>query len=102
RRERRWQRQTSGVPFEAIDDHHVVVSDPATHTVQELDERGEVVHTMRATVEGARIVIQGNGIFHGFDPVTRSVVEISEPTHVESGWFSTFSFTTTVARERER
>jgi hypothetical protein len=93
-RERRWQRRTSAVPFEAVDEHHVVVSDPMNRRVTELDDHGNAVLVMSATVQHARIVVQGNGIFHGFDPVTRSVVEVTEPAYVESGWFSSFAFTT--------
>jgi hypothetical protein len=94
RSEKLWQRHTSAVPFEAVDGRHVVVSDKAKHHVMELDDRGNTVLTMGATVNDARIVIQGNGILHGFDPITRSVVEISEPAYRESGSFSWLSFTT--------
>jgi hypothetical protein len=100
-RQRRWQRQTSAVPFEAIHGRHVVVSDTAKRRVMEIDERGNAVVTMHATVQNARIVVQGNGVFHGFDPVTRSVVEVDEPAYQESGWFSVFSFTTTIPLERK-
>jgi hypothetical protein len=92
--ERRWRRQTTAVPFEAIDERHVVVTDPMNHRIMELDEGGSTVTTMKATVRDARLVTQSNGIFHGFDPVTRSVVEVAEPVYRESGWFFVQTFTT--------
>jgi hypothetical protein len=93
-RERRWQLPFGAVPFEAVDGRHVVVSDAANHRVMELDDRGAVVVTLPVKVSYPRLITQGNGIFHGFDPITRSVVEISERVYVESGWFSLFSITT--------
>jgi hypothetical protein len=92
--EKLWKLHPSALPFEAVDGRHLVISDKAKHRVMELDDRGNTVRTIGATVNHARIVIQGNGSFHGFDPITRSVVEISEPAYIESGSFSWLSFTT--------
>ncbi len=94
RSQKRWELHTTALPFEAVDDRHVVASDPATHRVIEIDDRGNIVLTMNATVKDAMIVVMGNGVLYGFDPATRSIVEVSEPSYRESGWFSAFSFTT--------
>jgi hypothetical protein len=90
------------VPFEAVDGRHVVVSDPAHHQLIEFDERGHRAVIMPATVTRARLVVQSNGILHGLDPITGSVIEVTEPVYPESGWFSMVSFTPSFAGVRRR
>jgi hypothetical protein len=108
----RWKRQTSAVPFEAVDTRrvavdevaarHVVVDDVMHRQLQELDGTGEIVLTSVASVRDPRIIVQGNGILHGVDPLTHSVIEVREPAYVESGWFSAFEVDESLSGVRQR
>ena len=83
-----WSRESTAVPFEALDDRGIVVDDVSQNQLFELNQRGATLRTFPARVDDARLVIQGNGIVHGVDPQTRAVIGVEEPGYRESGWFS--------------
>jgi hypothetical protein len=53
-------------------------------------------------VEDARVVGQGNGIFHAVDAQTRATVEVQEPEYVDSGEFQPFDLDTSFSDVRRR
>ena len=77
--ERVWSMDTAALPFEAIETNSVVANDVTRNQVIEINFRGIVLRTFPAHVDDARMVVSGQGVFHGVDPQTRAVVEVTQP-----------------------
>jgi len=99
-RERRWRVPSAGVPFDAFYPHEIAVNDESRHRLIAFDERGRDRLLANANITSARIIIHNSGIVHGFDPLSRSVVEIRHPGQAESEWVAVFSFTAGGVRHR--
>jgi hypothetical protein len=97
-----WSMDTSAQPFEAVETNTVVANDPARNQVMEINYRGTILRTFPARVEDARIVVGGNGVFHGVDPQTRAIVETQEPGYVDTGWSTVLDLPTSFDEVRRR
>ena len=97
-----WSRETTALPFEAVESHGLVVADVSQSQLMELNQRGVTLRTFPARIDDARVVVQGNGIVHGVDPQTRSIVEVQEPEYVESSWFSVLDVDASYKEARRR
>jgi outer membrane protein assembly factor BamB len=97
-----WSLDTAAMPFEAVQAGAVVANDSTRGQVMEINSRGIVVRTFPAHVDDARLVVQGNAIFHAVDSQTRATVEVQEPEYVESGWFQPFDLETSFSEVRRR
>jgi hypothetical protein len=97
-----WSMDTSALPFEAIETNSVAANDVARNQVIEVNFRGVVLRTFPARVDDPRMVVRGQGVFHGIDPQTHAVVEVQEPGYVETGWSAMLDVSTMFEEVRRR
>jgi outer membrane protein assembly factor BamB len=97
-----WSLGTGATPFEAVQNNTVVVNDTTRGQVMEINARGSVVRTFPAHVDDARVVVQGNGIFHAVDSQTRATVEVQGPAYVDSSDFQPLDLDTSFSDVRRR
>ena len=97
-----WTMDTSALPFEAIETNSVAANDTSRSQVMEVNFRGVVLRTFPARVDDARMVVSGQGVFHGVDPQTHAVIEVQQPGYIETGWSTVLDISTTFDEVRRR
>jgi outer membrane protein assembly factor BamB len=97
-----WSMDTAALPFEAIETNSVAANDVTRNQVIEVNFRGIVLRTFPAHVDDARMVVSGQGVFHGVDPQTRAVVEVTQPGYIETGWSTMLDVSTAFEEVRRR
>ena len=97
-----WSMETAARPFETIETNSVAANDVARNQVIEVNFRGTLLRTFPVRVDDARMVVSGQGVFHGVDPQTRAVVEVQQPGYIETGWSAMLDVSTTFEEVRRR
>jgi hypothetical protein len=97
-----WTLESSALPFEAIETNSVAASDTARNQIVEINYRGTVLRTFPARVDDARMVVSGQGVFHGVDPQTHAVIEVQQPGYIETGWSAMLDVDTGFEEVRRR
>jgi len=97
-----WTLETAALPFEAIETNSVGANDPARNQFIEVNYRGNVLRTFPVRVDDARLVVSGQGVFHGVDPQTRAVIEVQQPGYIETGWSAILDLSTSFEEVRRR
>jgi len=97
-----WSMDSAALPFEAIETNSVAANDVTRNQVIEVNFRGVVLRTFPARVDDARMVVSGQGVFHGVDPQTRAVVEVTQPGYIETGWSAMLDVSTAFEEVRRR
>ncbi len=97
-----WTLDTAALPFEAIETNSVAADDVTRNQILEINFRGSILRTFPARVDDARLVVSGQGVFHGVDPQTHAVVEVQQPGYVETGWSTMLDLSTRFDDVRRR
>jgi hypothetical protein len=94
--------ETSALPFEAIETNSVAANDTARNQVMEINYRGTILRTFPARVDDARMGGSGQSVFYGVDPQTRAVVEVQQPSYLETSWSTMLDIDTSFNEVRRR
>lgn len=97
-----WSMDTAALPFETIETNSVAANDASRNQVIEVNFRGAVLRTFPARVDDARMVVSGQGVFHGVDPQTHAVVEVQQPGYIETGFSAMLDVNTSFEEVRRR
>jgi hypothetical protein len=97
-----WSMDSAALPFETIETNSVAANDVTRNQVIEVNFRGIVLRTFPARIDDARMVVSGQGVFHGVDPQTRAVVEVTQPGYIETGWSAMLDVSTAFEEVRRR
>ena len=97
-----WALESSALPFETIETNSVAANDTPRNQIVEVNYRGIVLRTFPARVDDARMVVSGQGVFHGVDPQTHAVIEVQQPGYIETGWSAMLDIDTGFEEVRRR
>jgi hypothetical protein len=97
-----WSMDTAALPFEAIETNSVAANDTARNQVMEINYRGTILRTFPARVDDARMGGGGQSVFYGVDPQTRAVVEVQQPSYLETSWSAMLDIDTSFNEVRRR
>jgi hypothetical protein len=97
-----WTLDSPAMPFEAIETNSVAANDAPRSQIVEVNYRGIVLRTFPARVDDARMVVSGQGVFHGVDPQTHAVIEVQQPGYIETGWSAMLDIDTGFEEVRRR
>ena len=97
-----WTLESGALPFETIETNSVAANDTARNQIIEVNYRGIVLRTFPARVDDARMIVSGQGVFHGVDPQTHAVIEVQQPGYIETGWSAMLDVDTSFGEVRRR
>lgn len=97
-----WTLESAALPFQTIETNSVGANDPARNQFIEVNYRGTVLRTFPTHVEDARMIGGAEGVFHAVDPQTHAVVEVQQPTYIETMWSTLLDIDTSFEEVRRR